>query len=650
LCGVSAICGVVGLDGRPWAAGDLGGVMSTLGPLGRDGGGSWAGTAGGCGVAVAAALRHATPEDTVDRQPAESADGSLVLVADLRLDNRDELAGALSLADAPTVPDSAFVLAAYERWGDDALDRLQGEFALALVDRRRGGVLLARDHVGSRPLVIHERRGVTAFASNALALTGLEGVGHTLDARRAAEVFGLVYVSERTFVEGVRAVPAATAVWISDAGARRWRWWRPDPTAIVDLGSAEAHERELRDALDGAVGPRLRSLRAVAAGTSGGLDSTSAAATAARLLAPDPLPTYTSAPPSGWDGPARPDWDADESPLVRKLADLHPNMAPRFVHLNPGGSLFDRHEAFWELGAGPVRNPCNFLWMHAILERARADGVGTLLSGARGNMAFSADGPGWLVSLLRSGRGRAAFREAVAWSRLPGNGAYRTVRNGLVYAAMPVGGRRIVHRLTGKDLPRLWAMSTALRPAVAAELDLPAMVPALRDPRGAEARELALWVVQAGASNADTQAAAAGLTGVEERDPTVDRRVLEVAMRQPEHVRRHDGTARAVVRGAMADRLPPEILHRTRRGEQLPDWLDLMTASRDEIRGELDQLTEHETSRALVDTDRLRRLVDNWPDRSARNQTNVIRDYRLALLRALVISRYLRWFERRARP
>jgi len=249
---------VVGLDGRQCSEADLEGVVRMLVPLGRDGSGGWAGTAGRSGVAVAATLRHSTPEDAADCQPAESRGGSLVLVGDLRLDNRDELAGVLDLSDHTSVPDSAFVLAGYERWGEAVLDRMVGEFALAIVDRRRGGVLVARDHVGTRPLVIHERPGVVAFASTALALTGFDGVGHALDVRRAMEVLAGVFDTGRTFVEGVRWLPPASALWIEASGVRRWTWWKADPHDIRDLGSPAAHERELREAFDRAErsGPR----------------------------------------------------------------------------------------------------------------------------------------------------------------------------------------------------------------------------------------------------------------------------------------------------------------------------------------------------------------------------------------------------------
>jgi len=98
----------------------------------------------------------------------------------------------------------------------------------------------------------------------------------------------------------------------------------------------------------------------------------------------------------------------------------------------------------------------------------------------------------------------------------------------------------------------------------------------------------------------------------------------------------------------MADRLPPEIVRRTRRGEQLPDWLDVLSAARTELVAELDAVEDHSVSRSLIDTARLRRLMDDWPARTARTSPAVIRNYRHALPRALFVSRYLRWFDQHA--
>lgn len=98
----------------------------------------------------------------------------------------------------------------------------------------------------------------------------------------------------------------------------------------------------------------------------------------------------------------------------------------------------------------------------------------------------------------------------------------------------------------------------------------------------------------------------------------------------------------------MADRLPPSILGRTERGEQLPDWLDRLTDRRDELCTELAEVRDHPPSRALLDVDRLDRLMQTWPEPSSSSNRDTIRDYRLALLRALHVSRYLRWFDQHA--
>lgn len=647
---MSAICGVIALDGRPVGEAEIEGVLAEIAALGPDGRGTWAGRAGRLGVSVGAALRRRTPEDAADLQPALDKAQQRVLVGDVRVDNRSQLAAALGIQDRVDIPDSAIVLAAYERFSERFLERLVGTFALAIVDRARGGVLLARDHLGLQPLVVHERPGTIAFSSTALSLTALDGIGRRLDMRRAAEVLALAYHSDRTMIEGVRWLAPGSAMWIDDSVVRRWQWWQPRLHDTRDREPAEAFEREMRVAIDLAVAARVRSAGRVGVLTSGGLDSTSVAATAAMMVAPEPLATYTAAPRPGWSATAQNGWDADESPLVRDLAARHPNIVPTFLHVEPGTSVLGRHERLWELGGGPERNPTNAMWVHATIERAAADGVTTLLSGARGNLFFSAHGEDWLLALLRAGRVPTLVREATAWSRATGHGWPRVLRQLVLAQLQPAALKRARRRLGGEPTPvDEWVAQTALRPELAAELDLPRLRPALDETRRPDRRQMTLVAAMTGGAQSETAMALEALFGVEQRDPTADRRVVEAALAQPEWVRRHGGIGRAVARGAMADRLPESIVLRRRRGEQLPDWLDLMTAARPELEREMDALAEHGPSRELIDVDRLRRLLSAWPDRLRNADSEAIRDYRLVLPRAVMLSRYLRWFEERRR-
>jgi len=105
-------------------------------------------------IAMGRRLFRTLPEDIHDSQPLQSRDGRLTLVADVRLDNRDELAAdlGLNLADAAKLCDAAILLTALERWGEGALDRVVGEFAFALWDAHAQKLTLARDFLGQRPL------------------------------------------------------------------------------------------------------------------------------------------------------------------------------------------------------------------------------------------------------------------------------------------------------------------------------------------------------------------------------------------------------------------------------------------------------------------------------------------------------------------
>jgi asparagine synthase (glutamine-hydrolysing) len=275
--------------------------------------------------------------------------------------------------------------------------------------------------------------------------------------------------------------------------------------------------------------------------------------------------------------------------------------------------------------------------------------VTTLLTGSRGNFQFSADGPGWIAALVRSGRLGRARRELAAWARASGDGLAITARRHLVYPLLPAVAQRLARAVRGQVDPlEDWVAYSALRPEVVASLNLAERLPLL-DARGpADMRLGTLLMLRGTADTAETESALAALTGVDERDPTGDRRVLEAGMRQPEWARRHDGIDRAVARGAMAERLPPAIARRTRRGEQLPEWLDLMTDARPELATEVDELKQHPASRELIDTERLEGLLDHWPARMAHGDRRVERDYLIALSRALLLSRYLRWFGARA--
>ncbi len=642
---MSALCGAVALRGRPQSPDALAGVLAALAPHGTAGS-SVVHAAWGPVTATVAAVWDDPAALDADRR-AEAAGAPVRVLGSVDVFNRPALAAELGLAAASH--DLELVAAAWERWGEDLPHHVHGDFALAVVDIRRRGVFLVRDHAGHASLVEQALPDRVAFATNALALTGLDGVGHELDDERVAEVLALAYHTPRTFVAGVRWVGPGSARWVDVDGVRQWQWWQPGDD-LVDLGSLDAHADTLRAAFDEAVSGSLHTSGGLGATVSGGLDSSSVAATAARHHTGD-LTTWTSKPPDAWVPTGTSSRDHDEYPLVLDLARLHPNLRPR-PFITDGARLFDHHRNLWELGAGPLRNPCNAQWMFGITEEAAASGVTLLLTGAHGNIAFSADGPRWLVALAARGRARLFGAEVTAWARSHDRSRPAVLRSEFLALLQPTFLRTWRHRRHGvRSRAQDWRRATAVQEPVWDEWQLEERIAGLAYPDGTTWTRRLREQFAAGGTQADHQAAARALWGVTQRDPTVDRRVLAVAMPQPEWWRRHDGWDRAVVRRAMADRLPPSITQRMRRGAQLPDWYERLEEARPQITDEVEQMHDHPLSRRLIDTPRLDALVRAWPRPGSpgTGETDHVRDYRLALSRAVHVSRYVRWFEERAR-
>ncbi len=94
-----------------------------------------------------------SPRRWFDQQPL-SAGSATSLVADIRLDNRDELVQKLDLSNHQTtaMADSDLLLAAWQRWQEQCVEHLSGAFSFAVWNQQDQHLFLARDHTGERPL------------------------------------------------------------------------------------------------------------------------------------------------------------------------------------------------------------------------------------------------------------------------------------------------------------------------------------------------------------------------------------------------------------------------------------------------------------------------------------------------------------------
>ncbi len=591
-------------------------------------------------VALGRRLWPLTPEDAFDKRPVRSADGSLMLVADARIDNRDELATALGLSSGALsrMSDPDVILATIERWGIAGIERLIGAFALACWDAAKLQLVLARDALGERPLHYHRSTGFLAVASMPKGLHAHPGVNYAANIAMSADFLALVpETGGESFFEGVeRVLPGHIVTLDRDTTVAR-RYWNPDTTPLR-LGSDTSYVEAMRAELDRAVACRLRrSEGRVGAHLSAGLDSSIVAATAARLLGAERLTAFTAVP--SIEVAVSRGTIADEGPLAATTAAFHPNIDHVRVVSATGSpvALMDRQ---FQLFERPVLNPSNAVWSEAINDAAQARAIGVLLTGQMGNFTISHDGYQQLPMLLRAMQWGRLF---VLMRRLSRRGL--SVKGLVALTLGPFvspGLWNRVLRVVGRELPL--GSYSALRTGAFDDLDVGGRAKArdldLSYRPWADSVAMRLWGmkrVDLGVYNKGTLAG----WGLDLRDPTADRRLIELALRVPEAQYILDGVPRSLARRAFADRLPPQVIDEHRRGFQGADWHIGMAAARHEIAAELDSFERCAGADQLVDVARLRRALDDWPQ-GGWNDEAVSWLYRNAMLRGVAAGHFLR--------
>jgi len=281
---MSGIVGIVSLDGRPVNEDQLRGLTAVMRVAGPDGQTTWVRERVGFGHA----LLRTTSEPSEDRQLV-SLDERAWIVADARVDGRQELAAKLAArgrANLAAASDAELILHAYAIWRETCVDHLLGDFAFAIWDNDRQRLFCARDHVGVKPFYYAMTGDHLLFSNVLRCIRAFPGLSNRLNDQAVADylLFGDNQAFDTTIFEAIRRLPPAhTLIWEPAEAVRIQRYWSLPVEGTIRYKRKEEYIENFQELLRQAVGDRLRT-RQVGVYMSGGLDSTSVAATARELL------------------------------------------------------------------------------------------------------------------------------------------------------------------------------------------------------------------------------------------------------------------------------------------------------------------------------------------------------------------------------
>lgn len=570
-----------------------------------------------------------TPQDALEAQPVV-ADRRWLLVFVGYLMHREELAQRLNLAAAVAeqTSDSALVMAAWQAWGEDCLDRLYGKFSFVVCDLDRNTLFACRGPERAQCLYVHDNAERIVIATTTKPIFCDPAVPREIDEVRIADALILNYEDKaRSFFKHVSMVPGGHVLRADPERFAVQRYYRleqvPDIRFASDADYAEAARELLRDAVTSA----MRATSTPAISLSAGLDSPAVAVTMLDAIAGGlvphhaPVKAFTAVPASIWDGRARPGMAGDEAGPVRALAAAYPALAVEFIACE--AQSFDHGlDQIQSYADAPVRGVGNLPWGIAMARRCRETGSRVLLSGSSGNAT---------LSMGISDTIFARWLREMRWGKLLAehNAAMQRASAGTVWYWRKLFGRAVVPNLPDRLYGLLQSVRgpssvagfesfSAINPAYAEAMNLRSRLAefdwddSYRKPR--TRRELMRKMIERGGRD---QAGAIAectkiITGVQGRDPLGDRKLLEFCYAIPDDQFFSGGVDRRLIREVMAGRLPPAI-RQAPRGDQTADWHARMTRDMPRIREELERLADDPRMAQRLDLARMRRLIDAWP-------------------------------------
>lgn len=276
---MSAIGGIHGFQGHKIDQNSLINMASVMQSRGQDTETYWQSK----NIGFAHRQLFTTEESRYERQPLVLKGKGLSLTSDARIDNRNELLEKLICDDNKVVTDADLILASYEKWNENCVDYLIGDFAFAIWDMRVGKLFCARDHLGIKPFYYLQDEQYFYFASQISGLYSASGIDRKPNLSEIQNFLDEDVIScEATFFEAIKRLLPGHILTIRDKKIQTKRYWYPELIKIDETMNFDDAKRNIYELMQDAVKVRLRNTYNTGCEISGGLDSSIVLALAVR--------------------------------------------------------------------------------------------------------------------------------------------------------------------------------------------------------------------------------------------------------------------------------------------------------------------------------------------------------------------------------
>lgn len=590
----------------------------------------------GCG------LQYITLESKVEVLPYVDKDSKLIITADAIIDNRDELADKLKISkrELEKTADSKLILASYILWGKDCVNHLLGNFAFVIWDEAKKEAFCARDHVGSRCLYYYLKDGILIFSTLIKPILSVVGKQTYLNERWLVdfiELEGAAQHSEvtETIYSDILQVEPATYVQVdSNCEIVKQRYWNPlNNLERLKLKSDEEYKEKFNNILKECVNCNLRTNDKVGILLSGGLDSSVIACIAADILSNknQELLSYTSVPKAGYKSEYSKYFITNETKEVQLISEFSKNIKVKFCE-SEGLDSYNVSDYYLDVLEHPYRTLENSLWLDDIYKEAARDGCKILLTGQFGNATISfGDLFTQIHSLLKKCDLIKISKEVCEYGKL-----HRAYKKDIVKAIIKIYTHNHINHgdsYLKDDMQRKWSVKERFKNAEIKYCKF-------KFYKEEEFHKLMFdWRALAQMGEIETKLSLAN--GVIPRDPSRDKRIIELCLSLPVDQFYKNGIDRRLVREYAEGIIPDEIRTcYTQRGIQAADWIDRLNDRWDEIYPEFIEISESKFANKYFNIDKLKENLARFENGLVFEESQIIREVIIMLITIKYITNY----------
>lgn len=561
--------------------------------------------------------QHFTKEARFETMPYHT--DNIVFVADVVLDNREELLKKLNLKRSVSqeYTDGQIMYHMIREYGRECFSMFLGTYSFFYYDINKKEAYLAADSVASRSIYYHYDKGVLYFST--LLDPIIKVLNHNVEWNfrwindyLALNELAMYTESEETPYKDIFKLSPGKALVLTKGECEKITYYSPFSDILYKKSDKEFRE-EFIELFKSCVEDTLRSEANTSILLSGGLDSNSVAAFAAPYLEnqKEKLYSYTSIPEYEQDGDEGQYYINNEKASVEETANVFRNIETNFIDCKDMNcwDLAEEIMSYFEL---PYKALQNVIWMTEAMKQARNKDCRIMLTGQYGNTTISFGSfEIYFTTLLKKRKLGELFKQVNAFNVIYHKGrrfVYEDLLKCLRKKNKKVSKEEMFSKVyVNKKLTDFYDTQERFK-SMRYNMDTD-MKLTQGEYRPYMYNENAL--VQIG----EIETKMSLMTGVLLRDPTRDRRMIEFCLRIPENQYVYNGVSRRLVREYLKGYVPDHILNDwAHKGKQSADMIDRINKAWPSIYPQCIKITESKVAKKLLEIDMVKKQLHDYKD------------------------------------